>query len=294
MSLMSAVPFFSEPSRVDEIMNNVGEIAVLPHVVYKVLELSGSDDTSAVEIERAIVVDPGFSARVLSLANSAYLALPKKVSSIKDAIMFCGIRHVRELAMTVGVYDMFVGKSDRDSMRRRGWWRHSLDTAVCAKWIAGKGHLVPIDEAYTCGLLHLIGKTLLCRFGGEDYEQVENLVGAGYTEIQAEKEVYGADHSDIALRAALKWGFPQALSAGMNYLAPPRGDEEFIAHRATVAIGNKIAKYVIEGRQTREDGTDELELQAWALEILKFSPDNNDELVAGAIQAIASAQGFAA
>ena len=121
---MSAAPLPAhDPQRLEAILERVNEIAVLPHVVYKVLELSGSDDTSAIEIERSIQVDPGFSSRVLTLANSAYFGLPKKVSSIKDAIMFCGLKSVRELAMTVGIYDMFMGKQDKASLRRRGWWR---------------------------------------------------------------------------------------------------------------------------------------------------------------------------
>lgn len=280
---MSAAPLYAESDPISAIMGRVNEIAVLPHVVYKVLELSGSAESTATEMERAIVVDPGFSSRVLALANSAYLGLPKKVSSIKEAIMYCGFKNVRELAMTVGVYDMFVGKSDKESLRRRGWWRHSVDTAVCAKYVAAKVKTLPADEAYTCGLLHLIGKTLLDRFGGEDYVQVENLIAAGFDDVAAEREVYGCDHVAMVLAASRKWGFPEPLSEGLNYVDAPAPNDEYHLHRACVAVATEVAKHVIEGP------AHPLTVPTWALHVLNVDESNQQEILDGAVTAIGQA-----
>ena len=132
---MSALPVAND-ERLNDILRKVNDLAVLPHVVFKVLEISGSSEAPASHMERAIVVDPGFSAKVLSLANSAGMGLPRKVNSIREAIAFLGFRQMRSLAMTVGVFDLFVGKTDKESLRRRAWWRHSIDTAVCCRWLA--------------------------------------------------------------------------------------------------------------------------------------------------------------
>src|SRR3954463_725910 len=156
---MSALPIDSLNDPLAELLEKVDGLAVLPHVVFKVLEVSGSEDAPPMELERAIIVDPGFSSKVLTLANSAFFGLPRRVTSIREAILFLGFRSVRNLAMTVGAYDLFVGKTDKESMRRRGWWRHSLDTAVCCKWLCFYSKRGNADDAYTCGLLHLIGKT---------------------------------------------------------------------------------------------------------------------------------------
>jgi HD-like signal output (HDOD) protein len=283
---MSALPHFADHSPLDAIMSRVNEIAVLPHVVYKVLELSGSADSSAAEMERAIVVDPGFSSRILALANSAFMGLPKKVSSIKEAILYCGLKNVRELAMTVGVYDMFVGKSDRESLRRRGWWRHSVDSAVIAKHLATEVRVLAPDEAYTCGLLHLIGKSLLDRFGGEDYQQVDNLIDAGFADVIAEREVFGVAHHELAMAAAAKWGFPAALFEGLNYVDAPHSDDSFQSHRAAVAISTRIAKYVIDGKAGKQQS---LELPNWALQNLSMSAENTPQILEGAILAVGQA-----
>ncbi len=120
---MSVLPLENELDPIDRILSQCGDVAVLPQVVFKIMEMTGDDSSSAHALERAIVVDPGFSIKLLAQANSAYYSLPKKVTSIKEAIMFVGFKSVRQLAMAVGVFDMFVGKTDKDSLRRRGWWR---------------------------------------------------------------------------------------------------------------------------------------------------------------------------
>ncbi|HXH59835.1 MAG TPA: HDOD domain-containing protein, partial [Fimbriimonadaceae bacterium] len=127
---MSALPAGQGNEAVEIVLASTKEVAVLPQVVYKIMEMTSSTDSSAAMLERAIIIDPGFSTKILTQANSAYYALPRKVTSIKEAVAFLGFRAVRQLAMAVGVFDLFLGKTDAESIRRRGWWRHSLDTAL--------------------------------------------------------------------------------------------------------------------------------------------------------------------
>jgi HD-like signal output (HDOD) protein len=283
---MSALPISNSNERLDDLIAKVNEVAVLPHVVFKVLEISGSTESPAADMEKAIVVDPGFTSKLLILANSAHYALPKKVISIKEAIMFLGYKSVRQLAMTVGMFDLFVGKNDAESLRRRAWWRHSVDTAVCCRWMAEKSKVIPAEDAYTCGLLHYIGKTLLDRFGQGKYEQVERLIQAGLSELRSEYEVFGCDHVMVAMAAAQKWGFPEQLIYGLNYVAPASADDPFKLYSANLALGSSISHYALEG--TGQDHS-ALDLPVWALELLGYGPEQVSELVTGSTAAIASA-----
>ena len=285
---MSAAPVFDENQRVSAILNRVNELAVLPHVVYKVVELSGSNDSSATEMEQAIVVDPGFSSRLLTMANSAYYGLPRKVTSIKEALMFLGYKSVRQLAMTVGVYDMFVGKTDRESLRKRQWWRHSVDTAVCAKWLAGHYQALPPEDAYTCGLLHYMGKSLLDSFGGEDYGKVEGLIAMGRNEFDCEQALFGCTHIEIGQCAARKWGFPEELVSGLDYRSLPWPDEPHIKHRAVVAISCQIAQSALAGTRVPVQMEDQ-SLCAWALEALSLADSQQLECLEGGMGAISAA-----
>ncbi len=287
---MSAAPIYDSNPRLTQLMNRVNELAVLPHVVHKVLDLSGSADSSANEMERAIVVDPGFSSRLLAIANSAYYGLPRKVTSIKEALLFLGFKAVRQLAMTVGVYDMFVGKTDKDSLRRRAWWRHSVDTAVCARWLAQECKSMSPDDAYTAGLLHYIGKSLLDRFGGEDYGKIEFLIRNGGVDLDCERVLYGCDHVEVGMEAGRKWGFPEELVAALDYMSEPYPDEPIVTHRATVSVASQIATFAMEG--SNDEQTAEWHLTTWAREALKLQDSSIPTLVDGGMRAIAAAAQF--
>lgn len=270
-----------ENPRLQALLAKIDGLAVLPHVVFKVLEISGNADSPASEMERAIVVDPGFSSKVLVLANSAAFGLPKKVVSIREAVMFLGFRTVRNLAMTIGTFDMFVGKNDRESLRRRAWWRHSVDTAVACRYIAARTRVIAADEAYTCGLLHLIGKTLLDRTGAKEYDLVTKLVSLGATERQAERAVYGCDHVQVATGAALKWSLPSTLVEGLRYLEPSTEATSEGRLRACTALGSVIA-VVARG------ASEETPLPDWAVQLLGIK--NIDDFRAEACTAVTEAQ----
>lgn len=288
---MSALPTGQSNPAVESVMSRTQEIAVLPQVVYKIMEMTSSIDSSAALLEKAIVIDPGFSAKILTQANSAYYALPRKVTSIREAVAFLGFRSVRQLAMAVGVFDLFVGKTDRESLRRRAWWRHSLDTAVCCRFISDRKGLRISDEGYTVGLLHFIGKTLMDRSNPSEYEKVMLLVEKGASDIQAERAVFGCDHIEVGMAATARWGFPEVLVLGMDYLNQPPAGSEFMKVAALVGLSDRIAQVAVEGKQESlfEQGMG----REWTLEVLEIDQEQLKKLVDDSVEAIAAAAAIA-
>ena len=282
---MEAALIQTKEQALAKVTAKVGDLAALPHVIFKVLEISAeSADTAGIEMERAIVIDPGFSSRILIHANSAAYGLPRKLVSIKEAIAFLGYRAIRNAAMTVGVFDLFVGKNDRASLRRRMWWRHSLDSAVCGRWLSRELRIAYPEEAYTCGLLHLLGKTLLDKLGDPDYSQVEALEASGMGTVQAELQVFGVDNVSLASGAACKWGLPQDLVQGLRYTEssemgppPPLG--------ALTAIADFIASCATDGWDPNLENE---HIPGWAMTLLNVPIEKFESLVHGGLAVIAS------
>jgi HD-like signal output (HDOD) protein len=281
----------SQPVRdpLAELLQKIDNLAVLPHVVFKVLQISASEDAPPMELERAIIIDPAFSSKVLTLANSAFFGLPRKVTSIREAILFLGFRSVRNLAMTVGAYDMFVGKNDKESLRRRAWWKQSIDTAVACKWIAFYTKKTNPDDAYTSGLLHLIGKTILDRFGAGDFERVTMMTQHGIPELIAEEKAYGCNHISVALAAAKHWGFPESLMAGLDYLRQPEEADENTIPCCITALGSAVAKMAHPSKSLEKSEVGE-ELPEWALAQLGIQETQKDAVIEQALGAIGAAQ----
>lgn len=274
-------------SAVDRILAKASEVAVLPQVVFKIMEMTGSENASASSLETAIVIDPGFSARILTQANSAYFALPRKVTSIREAIMFVGFKSVRQLAMTIGVFDMFLGKNDRGSLRRRGWWRQSLDTAVCSKAIAEHSRNIDPDIAFTCGLLHLIGKTLLDRYDPVLFDKVVALMERGAPDFMAEKAVFDCDHIEVNMGASTLWGFPEELIGGLDYLRPSEDEDSANTARALTAASSRIARQTVEGANPNDAS---LAVPEWAMEALNWTPELAGRMTEIGKQAIADSK----
>ncbi|MCL6623821.1 MAG: HDOD domain-containing protein [Fimbriimonadales bacterium] len=281
-------------SAVTDIVDRVGEIAAMPQVVYRVIQLTSSTTAPAQQIEDAISIDPGFSSKVLMLANSAYYALPRRVSSIREAATFMGYKTIRQLALTVGLFDMFVGKNDAGSLRRRTWWRHSVDTAVCARTLARFAPGVDPFDAYTGGLLHDIGKTILDRWGQGDYSEVEKLMEQGIDIREAERQVFGCDHTEVGAAAGTRWNFSDMLIQCIrDHHSEPSGD--YKEHVSAISLANEMAYAVVAGRKsqmgTEEPGVPEFNaLQCpWALTILGMGHEQVPKLYDLCAEAIANA-----
>jgi putative nucleotidyltransferase with HDIG domain len=266
-------------TQAESVVQKVKDLAALPQVVHQIIHLTNNPNASVKDLERLISIDQGMSMRVLNTVNSAYYGFSRKIASIKDAVVLLGFKAVRNLAMTVSVFDLFVGKTDRQNLRRGKWWRHSIDTALCARLIASQVAGVSPDEAYTAGLLHDIGKPLLDRYGGTPYEQVEDLVAQGVPELAAERQVYGCDHAEVGRAVSQHWGFPEKLveAIGCHHTESANGLGD-APLTAVVVLANHVAHLL---RQPDAPETWWFDLPQWVSETLQLTPQQLQSLYLG-------------
>jgi HD-like signal output (HDOD) protein len=256
------------------------EIAVMPQVVFRIIELSGSEESSARQLEETIQIDPGFSARVLKLANSAQFALPRRISSIREASVLVGLRAVRQMAMQAGVFDLFVGKNDRESLRRRNWWRMSLEGSAACRKLAQRAGWDP-DAASTAGLLHMIGRTALDRLDPKASELAHLAEDEGVPAAAGLRALFGLHHGEAAEAAAAAWGFPEDLSAALNWLEPSE-EGPLARQRAVIHLGHVSA---------RRSRTKNSALPApWCLNALSIDPVQAEDWISEAEAAALGAQ----
>jgi len=266
-------------TQTQSIVQKVQDLAVLPQVVHQIIHLTSNPNANVRDLERLISIDQGMSTRVLNTVNSAYYGFSRKIASVKDAVVLLGFKAVRNLAMTVSVFDMFVGKTDRQNLRRGKWWRHSIDTALCARLIASQVDGVSPDEAYTAGLLHDIGKPLLDRYGGTPYEQVEDWMQQGMPELEAERRVFGCDHAEVGRAVSLHWGFPEKLveAIGEHHADSP-GAWNDTGLIGVVILANHIA-HILRQPDTPDDWW--FYLPNWLTETLHLNPQRLQSLYLG-------------
>jgi putative nucleotidyltransferase with HDIG domain len=232
----------------DELLFDAGELAALPQVILKLIDLTADPKVSAADVERVIQTDQGTTARVLTLANSSYYGLPRRISSVKEAVVFLGFKTVRNLAMTVSSFNMFLGRSDDASLSRRNLWRHSLNTALCTRVVCSKlskGDAVRVDtqDAFTAGLLHDIGKMALDSALPKQYVAAQaEAARTGQRLYHVETLFLPYTHAVIGSAMADRWSLPDLLCDSiLNHHTPM--DSQVNSHlAAVVALANEISQ----------------------------------------------------
>jgi two-component system, cell cycle response regulator len=192
------------------------DLPVLSGSIAEILTLTEGVELNISRISEVIKRDVSLSAAILRITNSSAFGLVRKVTTIDHAVAFLGFLSVRNIALGVGVFNMFPPK-EKDFAAKI--WRRSLITALAARELCiltGKGKRK--EEAFTIGLLLDIG---LLAFYGFDRFKAIRLLGeaekAGEYNLENEKATMGLDHVEAGSLLAHKWNLPQEIILAMAH-----------------------------------------------------------------------------
>jgi HD-like signal output (HDOD) protein len=217
----------------DALVDKIGELNPLPDVAVHILGIAGEDRSSAPELAQAISRDQALTARVLRLANSAYYGFPRRITTVRDAVVLLGFRTIRATALASSVMAAMRGDSEID---RANFWCFSIAVGQLAEILA-RGRREHLDEAFTAGVLHNIGRLALAQQLPGALGAVRRMAAAEMiTVAQAEQAVLGYTDAELGGRLAMHWNFPQELSEAIarhqldaNALPDPRSLAAFVS-----------------------------------------------------------------
>ena len=78
----------------NQIIDRVRDLPTLPQIVVSLMSAIDDPRSNANQINQIMVNDPALASRVLKLVNSSFYSLPRKISSIRDAVV--EIAHERD------------------------------------------------------------------------------------------------------------------------------------------------------------------------------------------------------
>ncbi|MGH7441701.1 MAG: HDOD domain-containing protein, partial [bacterium] len=139
------------------------DLPTLPDVVARVMQIVSNPLTTAEDLNQVISLDPALTFKVLRLANSAFYGFPKEITTITHAVTILGFNTIRNLALSVSVHKMLFDGHDQGLFNYRDFWKHCVAVGVCSRMLAGRIGYKNEDNAFTAGLLHDMGKSLLER-----------------------------------------------------------------------------------------------------------------------------------
>jgi HD-like signal output (HDOD) protein/CheY-like chemotaxis protein len=210
------------------VVSKLRSIPSLP-TLYNELTMALSDEnTSLVEIEEIISRDVGMAAKILQLANSAFIGARSHVSSLSHALSLIGAEIIRSMMLSIHVFSQFDGHSSAAAYLP-ALWDHSLATASLAQRIAitETGSKSMAEESFTTGLLHDVGKIILLAELPQEYKGVvEQMDGVSRSIRDLEMERVGCTHEQIGAYLMSVWGLPESIVRAVEHHDQPSEVEE--------------------------------------------------------------------
>ncbi len=194
-----------------------------PQVAVRVMQLASNGNVQLPQLSELIASDPAFASEVLTVANSMLYSLRYPANSIQQAIAVLGANTLQGVCITVGVR-AYLGKAmSLPAMRRL--WHHNLASGIIAQRLAAGG-AIDKDLAYTCSILHDIGRIAFAVIQPRDYAALLETHQGSHTSILGrESELFGWDHCEAGQQMLADWKLPGAFDAAVfDHHAPRRPD----------------------------------------------------------------------
>jgi len=207
----------------EAIMKMVESVPSLPPVVIKLRQMLSDPEVEFQDLARAIEIEPGLTANILHLANSALLRGNEAIGSVHAAITRLGMRRVYDLTLAMSVVPFASRQVRGYALAPNVLWEHSLATALCADELRRKLKIRKNENAFTAGLLHDIGKIVLGTFVEIDDMPIKELCHNDLSFDEAEQQILGVDHAEIGAHLLEKWGLPESVVLATRWHHAPSG-----------------------------------------------------------------------
>jgi len=198
---------------VDKIIGSISGLPPFPEVARRVLELSRDPNASHKEIADVIKYDDAITANCLKLCNSSYYSLSVKVFSMTQAVNMLGLKNIIMIALaSTKSLSAFAKAQQKYCLTKGELWRHSVTTAIISQLLLKRAKVDEDSILFTAALLHDFGKIVLDQYVDGDVDNlIEMTQKEGVSLMEAERQVFGIDHSELGGLIAEEWNFPSML-----------------------------------------------------------------------------------
>lgn len=202
----------------EELLTKAKALPSIPRVVSEVMTELNLEDPNTRRISDAIATDPGLTARMLKLANSAFFGLNRKIDSVQEAIAILGFNHLRTLVQAVALGSSF---KTVPGVNLEQFWRYSLNTAKICRTLA-KSMKLPDGAAFTAGLVHAVGDLVMHIGMPEVVARIDWSVSPfDLKRAEAEQAALGYTYADVSAAFAQRWDFPEAIVNALKHQRVP-------------------------------------------------------------------------
>ena len=258
----------SRRKKTELVLSNIYNLPSMSNVMLDLSRLLDDPSTNTTALSNMIGKDQGLATKILSIANSPLYGLPRKVSTIDFAILIIGYQDIKNIVIALSMIESFKNKND-GNLNQKEFWAHSIITGNAAKRIAEDlGYRIE-GEAFVGGLLHDLAIPVMHKYFHSDFvKMLEQVRSGNKTYLEAEYELLGITHPEIAEFLCNKWNLPDDLREAVTYHHKPTET----ANNVELASIIHLADYMTQVLQIGDFYWDEnFEFDKNVIDVLKFS-----------------------
>lgn len=206
--------------KAEQLVERIDDLPTIPIVATQVLQLLDQPEVQVEDVADLMLTDQVMTARVMKLLNSPVYKPANEITSLKRALVYLGLRHIREVALTTSFISAF--EADEGAFEISSFWEHSFGVGMVSKIIAARVGYQDLEKAYISGIIHDLGVVVLSNFMRDEFHAILNSInGKPVKLVDAEIERLGTSHCEIGLCMSRKWNFPEAYSEVISYHHAP-------------------------------------------------------------------------
>lgn len=220
-------------------VESTSNMSTIPDVVAKLRRVMDGPQVSAAVVGDEISKDQVLAAKVLRLVNSGFYGFRTPITTLTQAMVLLGFDVVKTLVLSASVCDIL------ELMNRylSGLWEHSIATARIANALGERLKLPNPEEIAVSGLLHDLGKVVIAQRFPEEHRRIREIVDERHcSQLDAEREVLGATHSEIGMWLLKRWGLPSKLIYPIAYQGVFHPARDFADRTAVIHLANVMCR----------------------------------------------------
>ncbi len=239
-----------------DLVQEVSSLFSLPDVVIRLNTLIESDQASAGQLAELVELDPGLTAAVLKLANSAWYGLPSRVDTVSSSVVLIGQRALRDLALSAAIVKAFRGIPDT-LLDMHAFWDNSTTCGVIARELGKACRIEEQERLFIAGLLLGVGKLVFLARRPEQYRDVLAVAPQGEAAmVAAERRIFGFDYAELGAELLKAWKLPQMLQFLVGAHLAPATAKAWPREATIVHVASDIAARIAPAVQSRQPVAD--------------------------------------
>ena len=203
-------------------------LPTLPTIVNELTNVLQNPDASTFAVEDVMTADQSMTMKILRVANTSfYRGGRERVTDANEAIGTLGFEKIRNVVLTTSVFKMFSGPSAEQKFSLEGLWKHCLGVASASRCIANFLGKSWHERAYTCGLVHDIGK--VARFKLDESEETEDFITDSQTSLDKKINFYKSElinqsprHDYLGYLICKNWGLSSFVEGVVRWHHEPQ------------------------------------------------------------------------